>query len=162
MAVFRLLNVLSTFSSNLFLSRYSSILSIMLLILSSSSENNTISSVYTSVYTFLSPNQIPPHFTLPISSSRSAITMLNSNGLSGHPCLTPLAVQKLSPVFPPALTILFVSLNTSFTLSISPSLIPLSLIALYRTPLSTESNAALRSTNSATTFFPIPNCLFTK
>ncbi|KYN19759.1 hypothetical protein ALC57_07912, partial [Trachymyrmex cornetzi] len=99
--------VLSTFSSNLFLSRYSSILPAMLIIPSSSSESSTISSMYSSVYTFLCPNLISPYFTLPISFSKSAITMLNSNGLSGHPCLIPLAVQKFSPIFLPALTMLF-------------------------------------------------------
>ncbi|KYN12108.1 hypothetical protein ALC57_15722, partial [Trachymyrmex cornetzi] len=109
--------VLSAFSSNRFLSRYSSILPIMLLIFSPSSESNTMSSAYVNVYTFLSPNLIPPHFILPISSSRSAIITLNSNGLNGHSCLNLLAIQKLSPVFPPALTLLFVSLNTSLTLS---------------------------------------------
>ncbi|KYN22469.1 hypothetical protein ALC57_05138 [Trachymyrmex cornetzi] len=89
----------------------------------------------------------------------SAITKLNSRGLSGHPCLTPFAVQKLSPTSPlPTLTLLFVSLKISSTLSTSPSLTPLSLNASTNTPLSTESNAAFKSTNKATNF---PSFFFT-
>ncbi|KYN12424.1 hypothetical protein ALC57_15391, partial [Trachymyrmex cornetzi] len=154
--------VLSMFNSSPFLSTYPSSLS-----------NNfsyslhplpsTLYHPHTSTLSPLLPS--PPHLTLPISSSKSAIMMLNNKGLSGHPCLIPLAVQKLSPNShpPPALTLLFVSLIISPTLSTNPSLTPLLLNASTNIPLSTESNAALKFTNNAINFPPFfLTCLFTK
>ncbi|KYN16538.1 hypothetical protein ALC57_11199 [Trachymyrmex cornetzi] len=63
--------VFSLFNSKPFLSIYPSNLFNILLILPSSSANNTTSSAYAKLCTFPSPNFTPPHLTLPISSSRS-------------------------------------------------------------------------------------------
>ncbi|KYN28347.1 hypothetical protein ALC57_02237, partial [Trachymyrmex cornetzi] len=91
----------SLFNSKPFLSIYPSNLSNILLILPSSSASNTTSSAYAKLYTFPSPNFTPPHLTLPISSSRSAITKLNSRGLSG-PLSYPPRRPETFPYFSPS------------------------------------------------------------
>lgn len=80
-----------------FLFKYSSNLPIILLISSSPSAINTVSSAYAEVHIF----PLLPSFTLSITSSKSASSTLSNSGLSGHPTLN---CQKLS-ILPITLTL---------------------------------------------------------
>ncbi|KYN45274.1 hypothetical protein ALC56_00280, partial [Trachymyrmex septentrionalis] len=98
----------SVLNSSFFLSKYPfSILNITL-ICPSSSATITISSAYSSVHTLLFPTFTPPG-PFSISSSISAIYILNNVGLSGHPCLTPFFTLNSSVSSSPILTLHLVS-----------------------------------------------------
>ena len=81
------------------------------------------------------------------------VSILNNKGLNEHPCLTSLAVQSLSPNFLSTLYFLF---STTFLLPLFLSVPPLSPLVFLKVftnnPLSTESNAAFKSTNNAISF----------
>ncbi|KYN27962.1 hypothetical protein ALC57_02629, partial [Trachymyrmex cornetzi] len=92
--------VLSMFNYSPFLSTYPSSLSNKLLILPSSSANNTISSAYANPYTLSPATFTPsPHLILPISSSKSAIIMLNNKELNDTLALPP-SLSRSFPLIP--------------------------------------------------------------
>ena len=72
------------------------------------------------------------------TSSISAMNTANSNGLSGHPCLSPNSVQNSSDTSFPTLTLSFVSLYISLTLSIKIFFIPLSVTTSHNFSLFTD------------------------
>ena len=106
------------------------------------------------------PNATPsPTCPFPNSSTISAMNIMNSVRLSGHPCLSPTPVQNSSDSSSFTFTTFLVSSYTSFTFSVNPLLILHLSMSLHNLSRLNMSKAAFKSTKNACTF-PLCFCVF--